>query len=272
MAHKKITLLIIIFFLAYYERAHALAPAVHLQFNIGRRVVPIKGALIVEEELETTVREDATGILWKTTALYGLTNHIGLRLFIPVFLKRKLYDNVARGLSDISLEMLFLRFIHPYNVTLASVGFFAPTGSSKSTPQLGTHNVNLIFTAQWIHSSPHWYCSFLMRPIVAIERKDVYSGSILNFQYLFGPKFSLDDNTPLALLIEVDGAYRKAVTYKDIRVPNTGGTVIIAGPFISARVGRAIVQGRVQLPILQRYSGNQPNFKYLAAATVQYLF
>ncbi|MGE0009237.1 MAG: hypothetical protein AB7F19_01740 [Candidatus Babeliales bacterium] len=249
------------------------APAVHLNFNIGRRVVPIKGAVIVEEELETTVRDDGSGILWRNTALYGISEHLGLRLFIPVFLKRKVGNDIARGLSDISLEALLIKFLQPYNAGILGLGFFAPTGSIKSRPNLGTGNYNLIFTAQWIHSSPHWYCSFFLRPVGAIKRHGRYAGSILNFEYLFGPKFILGNSKlPLATLLILDGAYRKPAKINGLTVPNTGGTVVILGPFISVRTGRMIVQGRVQFPILQRYRGTQEKLNYIAAATVQYYF
>ncbi len=250
-----------------------IAPGVHLQFNIGRRVIPIKGVFIAEEELEVTERFGGTGVLWKSTGLYGLTKHIGFRLFIPVFLKRRVGSAVSRGLSDISLEAIFIRFFKPYNATLLSAGFFAPTGDSTVTPALGTGNYNLLLTAQWIHSSPDWYWSFLLRPIVSFKRKGVNAGSVLNFEYLFGPKFTLKHaNLPMAVLLEMDGAWRKPARVNGVIVPNTGGTVVIVGPLVSVRTRRMILQGRVQFPILQRFSGLQPKVNYLAALTMQYYF
>lgn len=264
---------ILIFSISQTGFLKALAPAVHLNFNIGRRVVPIKGALIVEEELETTVRENGTSLLWKNIALYGLSQHTGLRFFVPVFLKRKFGENTSRGLSDISLEAIYFRFLQPYNVTLFSFGFAAPTGSIKPRPPLGSGNFNLIFTWQWIHSSPHWYCSFLLRPIGAIKRHGRNAGSLLNFEYLFGPKFTLPNSQiPLAALLIMDGVYRKPLKIDGVKVPNTGGTVVILGPLVSARTGRLIMQGRIQFPILERYRGSQAKLNYVAAATVQYYF
>lgn len=251
----------------------SIAPGVHLQFNIGRQVIPIKGMVIAEEELEVTERFGGTGVLWKSTGLYGLTNHIGFRLFIPVFLKRRVGSNVSRGLSDISFETIFIRFFKPYNATLGSIGFFAPTGDSTVTPALGTGNYNLLLTAQWIHSSPHWYWSFLLRPVISFKRKGVYAGSVLNFEYLFGPKFTLEHaKLPMAILLEMDGFWRKPTKVNGVIVPNTGGTVVIVGPLVSVRTGRMILQGRVQFPILQRFSGLQPKVNYLAALTMQYYF
>lgn len=259
--------------LTWSALVHAAAPGVHLGYNVGRQKVTTKGVLILEQELETIQRDRGTSVIWETALAYGITRWLGARIFIPVFLKRKLDGFVARGVSDISLEAIFLKFLKPYNVLVGTVGVFFPTGSIDTQPRLGTGNYNIIMTADWLHSSPHWYCGFILRPIISIKRKERKPGSILNFQYLFGPKFELcNSKLPMALIWELDGVFRKQSKFNGIKDNNTGGTLIVTGPLISYKKGTSIIQARFLFPIVQNFRGQQPKIDFISGLNMQFYF
>ncbi len=271
MMYKKYVLAFFVMILTGYSYGRDPNP-MDGKFNIGQDTITSYQWGIYGIDNSYLVKDDGTTITLLHNFGYGLTRYTGFELVLPFFLHQKSDGRISRGLSD--MQALFQW--HPYRtddqLLVLKAGMQFPTGDTNANPPLGLGSFIPLFEFDALHSSEKWFASFILTAGIATTRKHKNPGTFIDYEITLGPKWPLGtpDQAEWLTFIEMNGLYNFPRTFNGMRVPNTGGFLLIVGPVISYDTNRCQYFARLQMPIADHRFGNQPKTKLFATLIFQW--
>lgn len=273
-------MILIIFFLLLFSPIHCqeadqTARDPNGSFNQGQILVARANKLSVRQSLfyqEFETRKSYTII--ETNAVYGLNEIFGLEVIVPIALKLKKDDRVSRGLLDTFILGQANFLLQPHDLFVFKAGLKLPTGSKDDPLLLGTGSIDLAGEFAHIHSAPTWFVNTAVTALFSCKKNDRRIGSIYRSFFTIGPKmnFQAAGGTTILLAGQAKIIHAQKDKYSGIKDPNSGHSVLFAGPFISVRHNNNehIFEWFFEVPIWQNRHGNQKRVHYRTNVSFQF--
>ncbi len=192
------------------------------------------------------------------------------------------------GLGDVRVTGKY-RFWHkdvPFGVTQAAVfgGLEVPTGSDSERDnvgallpislQLGSGSVDPFFGVALGRTGRTHSLEGGAQYQVNTKGEEFELGDTvrydLTYQYqIFPPQI---ENSQLNLTVELNGKHVEKHELAGRKVENSGGDTIFVAPGLQFLINTVVVEGSVQLPIVQELNGTQPETDYTVLVGLRYLF
>ena len=192
------------------------------------------------------------------------------------------------GLGDVRVTGKY-RFWHkdePFGVTQAAVfgGLEVPTGSDGERDnvggllpislQLGSGSVDPFFGAAVGKTGRTHSLEGGAQYQINTKGEEFELGDTvrydLTYQYqIFPPQI---ENSQLNLTVELNGKHVEKHELAGRKLNNSGGDTIFVSPGLQFLINTVVVEGSVQLPIVQELNGTQPETDYNVLLGLRYLF
>lgn len=194
----------------------------------------------------------------------------------------------THGLGDVRVTGKY-RFWHkdvPFGVTQAAVfgGLEVPTGSDSERDnlgallpislQLGSGSVDPFFGAAIGRTGRTHSLEGGAQYQINTKGEEFELGDTvrydLTYQYQIFPRQI--ENSQLNLTVELNGKHVEKHELAGRKVENSGGDTIFVAPGLQFLINTVVVEGSVQLPIVQELNGTQPETEYSVLFGLRYLF
>lgn len=262
-------------------------------------LIRLQAGIIEKSDDPTDMDRVMEGINIPFTVMYGATERLALSLTIPYLdkelkftesgLRRKRHDS---GIGDITLLGKYRIYTkdYPGKTSRLSVtgGIKLPIGEDDEEDSLGRLPQDLqlgsgsfdpiIGTAYtWQTLSSEFDMDFAYK-FNTEGANDFESGDLLKYNIAYQRRiwpFELPEKGVYAqfnLVLELNGNYQKRNKSAGTKIPDSGGHSIFLSPGLQYVTERFILEGSIQLPVIQDLNGSQLETDYIITAGTRITF
>lgn len=211
-----------------------------------------------------------------TTMTYGITDNLSLYFSYPLKTSSSSIAHRRVGVLDINLQLeqaLYSSGSSRYSDLATIVG--AVTLPTEHTTlqrfNKGYGSPSYFFGTTFNRTYVDWMMFISPGAQLTTSSDHVRLGSQWLYQAGLGRNIlTVNDQSILFGLLELNGQCTERTKIFDHDVPNTGGNVIALTPSIWFSSKRLIVQAGVSFPVVQNLNGNQQRLDYSVAGTVSW--
>ncbi len=243
-------------------------------FSLGQNVVD-KGDTLAFLGFNPFTGPNIHSWILATNFLYGINDKTAILVGAPVAFFKNDTCHTA-GLADIyaHLEYVFYAYNRPTSTHQASIlgGIYAPTGSTKKTPVLGTGACSFLLGATYSYYSPDWLYFLACGGIIATKGQALRAGSTFLYQGGFGGNITTRPGWIFAWVIEVDGTYVTRDRWCGVTDTNSGSNQVYLIPSLWVSSEHFILQAGIIFIPAQHLFGIQNRYEIGGLITLGWKF
>lgn len=202
--------------------------------RLGARVITQKNVWTIQNTFEYFKEQAIRNLQLATQISYGLTESLGLKVLLPIYLINTSEEGKSKGISDIITMLSWNFFQDEIHTGIIGAGIKWPTGNPLKIPTTGTGTYDVTLEFSTVHASDSWYASLDIDMILTTKRKGRKFGSQYLYELTFGHGLPFSDNEDLQIFLnlDLDGVLVEQDRFNGVIDPDTGGNVIFFGTII----------------------------------------